>query len=273
MKTAVLGFLRRLAGWWPRGGVLAAHVLAVLTRPLGHGIADDWLVAVFPELTPDRRRTVRQSTWESFLKGEATEAGVRRAKGPRDYPRLVPNPALSALRPPVVVASFHVGPYQALGATLSPLPGEALIVDREQFGARPDVTMVAGGDDEWQRARTFHRALGTVRAGGTVLTMLDGAHTDDYPVSTIHVPMLGRSLPLARGAFALARIGRAPIVPIVLRWRGTAMDATVGDPIAPDLGEERMAAAAAEWLERYLRRVPDEISVFVLERLRPPLRR
>jgi hypothetical protein len=228
---------------------------------------------VFPELTPDRRRAVRQRTWESFLKGEAAEAGLRHGTGTPDYPRLVPNPALNELRPPLVLASFHVGPFQALGATLRTLPGEAAVVAREQFESRPGLTLLHGGVDEWQRARTFNRTLGVLREGGTVLAMLDGTDPDDYPVSTIDVPMLGRSLPLARGVFALARIGKVPIVPIVLRWRGIAMAATIGDPIPSELGEERMAAATADWLEGYLRTTPDEISVFLLERLRPPLRR
>ena len=106
-----------------------------------------------------------------------------------------------------------------------------------------------------------------------MLVILDGYLRNDHSLPTIEVPMLGRSLPLARGAFALARISRTPIVPVVTRWRGTAMEVVVGDPIAPDLGEAGMAAAAGDWIERYLRRMPGEISVFVLERLVPPLPR
>jgi hypothetical protein len=272
LKTTVLAALRRLASWWPHGGVLAAHALAALTRPLGHGIADEWLTELFPDLAPDARRAARQRTWECFLKGEAVGAGVGRGSGSRDYPRLVPNPALDELRPPLIVASFHVGPFQALGAVLRSLPGEAVALAREQYESRPDVTMLYRGHDEWQRARTFRRMVSTLRSGGVALVNLDGFHPDDS-MATIEVPMLGRSLPLARGAFALARIAPAPIVPIVTRWRGTAMEVTVGDPISPEHGEARMAAATGDWLERYLREMPGEISVFLLELMRPPLPR
>ena len=267
----MLAALRRLARLWPRGAVLAAHALASLTRPFGFGIADGWLAEVFPELDRRARRGVRQETWRSFLKGEAADAGVRRRRNLRDYPRIVGWEGRDAPRPPFVVASFHVGPFQALGAVLRSLPGEALIVTREQFVGRDDITMVPEGDDEWQRARAFHRSLAALRGQGLVLVMLDGLRVRGEEVATIEVPMLGRSLPLARGAFALARIGGAPIVPVVVRWRGSGMAVVVGDPVAPDASEEEMAAAMGAWLERYLRENPGEISVFVLDLLRPPL--
>jgi lauroyl/myristoyl acyltransferase len=253
--------------------VVVAHALAAATRPLGFGIADESLAEVFPELDRGARRAVRQQTWESFLKGDAVDSGVRRKKNLRDYPRIVPNAALDALRAPIVVASFHVGPFQALGAVLRSLPGEPFVVTREQFVGRADITMVHEGDDEWQRARTFHRTLSALRSDGVVLVMLDGLRVRGETVPTIEVPVLGRSLPLARGAFALARIGRVPMVPVVTRWRGSAMALTVGDPVPPDIGEEPMAAAVGGWIERYLRENPGEVSVFLLDLLRPPLRR
>jgi lauroyl/myristoyl acyltransferase len=273
LKTVVLAVLRSLSRWWPRGAVLAAHVLASLTRPLGHGIADDWLAAVFPDLPPDPRRAARQRTWESFLKGEALDAAVRRGRGARDYPRAVPNPALSELRAPLVVASFHVGPFQALSAFVHMLPGTPAAVAREQYEARPDMTVLHRGADEWERARTFQRALGELRSGRSVIVSVDGLPVGDHPMPTIEVPMLGRSMPFARGPFALARLGRTPIVPMLTRWRGTAMEVTVGEPVAHDGGEASMAAAVAAWVERYLAERPAEVSVFLLERLRPPLPR
>lgn len=271
-KALVLSLLRRLARAWPHGAVVAAQALAALTRPLRHGVRDDWIAAVFPRLDHDARRAVRQETWESFLKGEAAEAGVRRRRNQRDYPPLLPSEALDALRPPLIVASFHVGPFQALGVVLRSI-GEPYIVTREQFLGRPGSTMLHEGDDELQRARTLNRTVGGLRSGGVVLVMLDGLRVDEATAGTIEVPMLGRSLPLARGAFALARISGVPIVPIVVRWRGTAMAVTIGDRIGPDLGEAGMAAAAGGWLERYLIERPGQIGVFLLDLLRPPVTR
>lgn len=272
-KAAVLFCLRRLARLWPRGAVLAAQAIAVLVRPLRYGVADRWIAAVFPDLDRSERCAVRHETFKSFLKGEAAEAGVRRRRNSRDYPRLLPNPALDALRPPLIVASFHVGPFQALGTVVRSLRGEPFVVTREQFLGRRGITMLHEGDDERQRARTLNRTVAALRSDGVVLVMLDGLRVDDETVPSIEVPMLGRRLPLARGPFALARLSRAPVVPMAARWSGSAMAMTVGDPIAPDLGEAEMAAAAGAWLERYLLERPGDISVFLLDLLRPPLTR
>jgi hypothetical protein len=273
LKATVLAALSWLARRWPHGGVLVAHVLASLTRPLRHGIEAGWLTAAFPDLPRDGLGAVRQRTWENFLKGEALDATVRRGRGTSDYPRALPNPALNRLPARVVVASFHIGPFQALGGFLDALPGPRVALAREQYELRPDMTLLHAGDDEWQRAHAFGRALRELRSGRSVIVTVDGLPVGDHPMPTIEVPMLGRSMPFARGAFALARLGRAPIVPMASRWRGTAMEVTVGEPIAPDRGEGAAAAAVAAWLERYLVERPGEVSVFLLERLRPPLDR
>ena len=263
----MIGALRLLAAAWPRAGVAAAHAFAALTLPLGHGIADADIAAVFPELGPEARRPVRQLTWEAFLKGEAVDAAVRRRTG---YPRVIPSPELTSLRPPLVLASFHVGPHQALAEVLRALPGEVVAIDRGQFARRGGLRLLPAGEDQWARARTFHRTVTALRSGASVFVDLDAFHPDDYDVATIEAPVLGRSLPLARGAFALARIGRVPLVPLVARWRGTAIETTVGEAIDPSAGEQAMAAAAGRFLDEYLRERPGEVSVFVLERLRPP---
>lgn len=266
---AVLGLL---GGRWPSAGVRVADTLARLTGGLGFGIAPEWLTTVFPELTPDALRAARRRTWAAFLKGTALEAGVARV-GRRAYPRLVHDPAFAALEPPVILASMHVGPFQAIGAALRLLPGAKLAVTRGQYEQPADVKVMAGGEDEWARARTFHHALTTLREGGSVLITVDAFTPGEYDVSSIEAPMLGGTVSLARGAFALARVSGVPIRPLVARWRGTQLELSVGEAISPALGEEAMAAATARWVERYLRERPGEISVFLLERLRPPAHR
>jgi hypothetical protein len=269
LKRPVLAALRLLAGVWPRGGIRVAHALAWLTGPFGFGIALEWLAAVFPDLSPDALRAARRGTWSGFLKGEALEAAMVRA-GRRGYPPLVPDPEFTALEPPLIFASFHVGPFQGIGAALRVLPGEAIAVTRGQFEeGRADVTLVSGGESEWERARTFYRAVVALRARSSLLITVDANTPDDYDVSTIDAPMFGGTLPLARGAFALSRVSGVPITPLVARWRGTELEVVVGDPISPDLGEAAMAAATARWVEDYLRERPGESSVFMLERLRP----
>ena len=267
MKSLVVGALRSLGGWSVRLAVLVAATIARLTQPLGHGIADDWLAGVFPELDARGRRTARQRTWENFLKGEAVRIAATRGR----YAPLVTNPGLEALRPPLVLASFHVGPYEAIGAALSRLPGEVVALDRGQFGRVPHVTVLPRGENAAARSRAFSAALTALRSGGFVFVNVDAYEPDKQEVSTIEVPLLGRTLPLARGAFALARIAQVPIVPIVPRWRGNAIEVEIGEPMRLDARGERAAAeVTAAWIERYLRERPGETSVFMLERLRPP---
>jgi len=268
LKRLVVGALRSLAAFWPRAGVGVAHALAAITRPLGHGIADEWLARTFPELSPAARRGVRQRTWASFLKGEAVDAAVMHRSGRRAYPRLVAGGAIHELSPPLILASFHVGPHQALAAVLRALPADVLGIDRGQFAPRGDFTLLPAGEDEWERARTFHRALAGLRAGAFVFVDLDAHDPEEFDVSTIDAPVLGRTLPLARGAFALARISGTPIVPLVARWRGTAIEVVIGDAIPAVASERDMALAAGAWIDGYLRDRPGEISVFLLERLR-----
>jgi hypothetical protein len=269
LKRLVVGALRSLAAFWPRAGVGAANALAAITRPFGRGIAVEWLARTFPDLGPEARRTVRQRTWASFLKGEAVDAAVRHRSGRRAYPRLVRSAAIHELRPPLILASFHIGPHQALAAVLRSLPADVLGIDRGQFRPRGDFTLLPAGEDEWERARTFHRALAGLRAGAFVFVNLDAHHPDEFDVSTIDVPVLGRTLPLARGAFALARLSGAPVVPLVARWHGTAIEVVMGDAIPAAESERDMALAAGAWIDGYLRDRPGEISVFLLERLRP----
>jgi hypothetical protein len=270
VKPLVVGALRLLGRRSVRLGVLVAAMLARLTRPLGHGIAEEWLSAVFPELDRRARLGARQRTWENFLKGEAVSIAATHGR----YPSLVPNPRLAALQPPLVLASFHVGPFAAMGAALERLPGEVVALDRGQFGTLPNITVLPRGENPADRSRAFNAALTALRSSGFAFVNVDAFAPDHLEVSTIEVPMLGRTLPLARGAFALARIADVPIVPIAARWRGNALEVEIGEPTRMDAdGERGMAEATAAWIECYLRERPGETSVFMLERLRPPFQR
>jgi hypothetical protein len=265
LKRLVLGCLRRLAARSPRLGLLLAELVLVVTRRRRQGIADGQIAALFPRLDAAARRAVSTRTWENFLKGEAAEAAVIGGR----YPPLLAGPRLRALRPPLVVASFHVGPFPALGAALAELPGEVLGLDRGQFGAGTGVKVIPGGEDEGARARAFHAALAALRRGDSVCLTVDGQHPDEFAVATIEVPLLGRTLPLARGAFALARLADVPVVPVVARWRGGGVEVEAGKAVEPGRGEEATARAIAAWFEDYLLARPGEITPFLLARLRP----
>jgi lauroyl/myristoyl acyltransferase len=268
LKTALIRALRLFASRRPRLAFSLAGGLAWLSRPLGRGIGEERLAGVFPELSPDELRAARRRTWSTFLRGEALDAALARPNRRPVNPELVPQSALDELRAPLIIASFHIGPFAALGAALERLPGDVLAVHRGGFAPRPGVTHVHIGPGEWERARVFHRAVTTLRGGGFLFTAVDGHAVDGYYASTVDAPMFGGTVSFARGAFALARITGTPIVLLAARWRGSRVEVAVSDPIAPEGGEEAMATGAARWLESYLREFPGEMSLRMLEILR-----
>jgi hypothetical protein len=271
LKAALIKMLRRFAGRWPRLAFSLAPPLARVLQPLNRSITEERLAEVFPELATGPVRAARRRSWANILQAEALLASLGRPDGQRGEPEIVPNPDLAALRPPLILASFHVGIFPAVGAALARLPGDVLVVHRARFTPRPGFTLVLRGEDEWERARTFHRAVTSLRSGGFVFTTLDGGYGEDgYDAAAVDAPMLGGTISLARGGFALARITRTPIVPLVARRCGRRIEFSCGDPISPAQGEEAMAAAAAQWLGDYLLEFPGEISSRTLQILRSP---
>jgi hypothetical protein len=260
--------VRLLAARWPRASYLAARLLAWLGQPLGRGVPAERLAELFPDLPPAAVRAARRRTWSTYVRGEALNAAVAVPERRPFYPRSRPHPAVDRLRPPLIIGAFHVGPYAALGVALRTLPGEVLVVHHGPAASRQDVSLLRVGDSEWERARGFHRSVTTLRSGGFVVTALDGYGGQyGYAGSTVEAPMFGGTATLARGPFALARITDTPIVLLVGRWRGNSVEVTCGEPLVPG-DETTMAAAAAAWLEAYLREFPGEVSARTLEILR-----
>jgi hypothetical protein len=272
VRPALVHALRLGATRWPRLAFLLARPLAWLLEPLNPGISEERVAAVFPQLAPGRVKTLRRRSWANFLRAEAlASAAVQLAQGRHTRSELVPNPALDELRPPLILVSFHMGLLSAVGTVLRRLPGDVLVVVQRPGGLapRPGVTLVPMGEDEWERARTFHRAITSLRSGAFVFTTLDGFGEGGYEAATVDAPMLEGMITLSRGAFALARITRTPIVPLVARKCGRKVEIACGEPIPPTQGDEAMAGAAAYWLGEYLREFPGEISLRTLEIFRP----
>ena len=97
---------------------------------------------------------------------------------------------------------------------------------------------------------------------------------------TTGVPCLGRSVPLARGPFALARLTRARLVPAVARWNDAGrIDIVVGQALGmdsagpPAIVEASAAASAGRWFDGYAREHPQELWFCTLRWLAsaPPL--
>lgn len=176
------------------------------------------------------------------------------------YPRVISGPDPGDLPAPLVLATFHMGPLAALGGLVERLPGPVCI----PVGAGGVVTRQAryvptlGG--ETQRAAAVMEALRTLRGGGYALVLVDGFGTARMPQT-----VLGREVSLSRGAFALARLADAPVLPLAVRWRGPAVEILAGQVIEP-ADEASMAKAMVVWLDGYLHEYPGELS-YALARL------
>jgi hypothetical protein len=170
------------------------------------------------------------------------------------YPRIAAGPEPQSVSGPMVLVSWHMGAYETLGAFLARLPGEVLSLRMSSGGSTPGITRVAvGGLDEWQRVQVTKRAVTTLRAGGFVFLAIDGPGS-----SFVEMEVFGGSVFAAAGAFALAKLAGAPMVPITARWRGDKVDVIVGEAIPPG-DPSTMAAALGRWLEGYLRENPREL--------------
>lgn len=211
--------------------------------------------------TSDVNRILRRF-WSTHVRTQLLGGWIRRDRAAPIHALVRSNDAVGALRPPMIIGTFHIGPIYGLGVLSERLQGEPLVLRGQQFPferpKRPNVDLIRGGDQE--RAATFHRAIERLRDQGFVILALDPKEAQ-----RIAAPFLGGTLHLARGAFAMARIARVPIVPVVARWDGNAIDLIVGDPLPISDDEQALAASAARWLETYLRERPGELSYRVLE--------
>ena len=185
--------------------------------------------------------------------------------------------ALSALRPPLLLGTFHVGAVHALEPALEQLPGPVLALRHGPLHtAAPPLEIVSTEGDEQRRAAVFHRALTHLLQGGGFVVLA----LDVVPGIGLQVPCLGRTIELARGPFALARLTGAPLVPLVARWRRSGVEVLTGEPldpreteptldaaVDPTAWESALAAATARWLERYLQGAPAELGLGLLRSL------
>jgi len=191
---------------------------------------------------------VRRRIWKNHVRTQLLEGWTDR-DGMAPLRMLVrPNDAIAQLQPPLIIGTFHVGPTYGLGVLSERLNGETFVL-RGPMGAT-----------DQQRAATFHRAIERLRSNGFVIVALD-----PNEAQRIAAPFFEGTLQLARGPFAMSRVARVPIVPVVARWDGDAIELIVGEALPVSDDEKAIAEAAARWLESYLREQPGELSYRVLE--------
>jgi len=256
-QRAIIRILAALATWAPSLAFRISDFIASLVWPR---FTFERAETLFGLSRRDARR-VTVHTRNALLRNQILRQML--VSGDLESARhlVVPTQSLEALRPPIILGTFHLGALLALGAALERVPGRVLVLRRRVSGAavpsRLTIELTEG--DEQHRARVFYRALDWLRGGDSVFMPLDPEEA-----VRIAVPFRGRSLLLARGPFAMSRIMQVPIVPIIARWRGSRIEIIVGDPIAPADDEAAIAAEAAAWLERYLLESPLDISKRIL---------
>ncbi|HEX2835827.1 MAG TPA: hypothetical protein VHW00_22655 [Thermoanaerobaculia bacterium] len=173
----------------------------------------------------------------------------------------LPDARIAKLPHPLIIGTFHLGALAAVGSMFAELPSNVLVLRATPKFTKPlpHVTIETTRGDEQHRARVFHRAIQFLQDGHFVFVPLDPEES-----ARLAAPFRGRTLQLARGPFALARITGAPILPMIARWNGWSVELVLGEIIPASSDEAQLAAAAAKWLEDYLDRHPSEISERVI---------
>lgn len=258
------GPLPRLALLHPRGAFAAAAALGSLrNRVSRRWPSPEQVRTLFPHLTLPQAARVAWEIAAAEARNRVLVECLRRAGAAPVRPLVRAHGAFAALRPPVLFGTFHVGALHALGPVVERLPGPVLAFRLGRlYEVGPAVEVVSTEGDEQGRAAVFHQALAHLRAGGFVVMALDVV-----PGEGLSTSCLGHPLELARGPFALARIAGVPLVPLAARWRPDGIEALTGEEISSTGSEAAMAAAAAVWLDGYLRENPAEISLGLLRTL------
>ncbi len=250
-RRSPLRALAALAPHAPRTVDAAIRAIARATYGrVGVTIDREDLRRLMPELSPGEADAVSRQAWLNHVRFLTLRPS--RLRDRRDFVReaLVDDGGLSRISGPAVLALIHTGPFFILEEALRrvPAPVAVLLMGDAPPGDGNLTFHTSVGDGHGMRA--FSAGLATLKGGGFVVVGVDA-----NPLSML-VPWFDRTIPLARGAFALSRIARAPIVPLVLRWEGCGGRVVLGDPIAPLASDQAGAEALIGWMEAYVRANP-----------------
>jgi lauroyl/myristoyl acyltransferase len=253
---ALVALLRPVARRSVPAAFRLSDSVAAVSVALRRGPKARELARVFPTLPEAERRAAIRANWRTQLRNFLLQAIVLERGSIGALQPLIQEFDVDALQPPLILATFHTGPTLALAALAERLGTSvaAIRLSEMKVPRAPHVKVMQTGGSEEQRAAIFIDAVRHLRADGFALMAVD---SEAY--GTLKVPFLGRRIAFARGAFAMARMTGAPIVPIVARWEGDAIAWTVG-PRLRGTDEEPLAAATAAWLESYVRARPSEYS-------------
>lgn len=236
-----------------------ADAAALLRRPLrSHPVSQ--FRRAFPQLSLSEARVLRGHVLAMEIRNHVAFE-MSNAGGIVPPETLVLPAGLEArLRSGCVLVSFHAGPFRFL-ETAAQRAGVVL------HSVAPDASRELA-------PRMLHDAIRAMRLGQAPLFLADGAG------DRLAVPFGEHEITLARGAFALARMSGAPIVPLLIVWRGLRAHVLPGPELDPPrskggtLGESLaietgLATRVAEWLSGHLQQAPQDVSLAVLRRIRP----
>lgn len=264
---ALEGGLARLAERRPRLAFASAAAVGHLRNRLSRRWpSPEQVRTLFPGLDEQTAERVAWSIGGIEARNRLLIDRIRMAGNGPLAPLVRTRESFSALRPPLILGFFHAGAVQALSAAIERLPGPVLALRQGLLHPpRPPVRVESTEGDGQHRAMVLQRALTHLGAGGFVVVALDVV-----PGAGLRVSCLGRTIELARGPFAMARLTGAPLLPLAARWRGGEVEIETGDPLAappaaaPEVWENALATAAARWLERYLLSSPAEVGLGLL---------
>ncbi len=263
IRAAVRGLLVALAGRSPRLLYGAVDRVARLTAPLTSRPAQvDRVRAVFAHLGRGEARRVTRELHASALKSRVLGIALAGARGEPAYPPVAVDAAFASVRGPVILATFHGDAVGALGELVRRVPGEVAALHRMEWSVPGNVAGRYVGDADADSVAAFFDALATLRRGGCVLLTVDGARNGGHAVS-----LVGRTAMFQRGAFALARLSGAPILPLFARWSAATVDVACAPTIAAGGDEPAMARAMAGALERHLLAHPAAVGAQLLRQL------
>ncbi len=244
LAAAALGQLRAvLSGRWPSARDVAALY--------GSGRFESRRVAFAIAVHEARNRLVVRRVSGQSLAPFAPLVRFRDAR------------AAAALRPPLVLVTAHIGALYLLDLGLEQVAGPRTVLRwsavHEPF-PEEEIAATAGGLEA--RTEALRRGLGALRTGKFVVTTLDGPHGAGRPGT-----LLGRSLAVGRGGFALARASGARVAPLAALWEGGRVVVELGAAVAMGTDSQDGPQQVVRWFERLLRRSPGQISLGLLRQL------
>ncbi|MBS0203228.1 MAG: hypothetical protein JSS49_10045 [Planctomycetes bacterium] len=178
----------------------------------------------------------------------------------------------------------HFGPkyavapaFQHLGVPIAMfqgiLPPALNKSDVEQFAAQlPGMEYYWINDRSTNRAMHLKRAVERLQRGDMVATAIDAGH-GEVLMDTV---FFGHQIQVARGAAVLARLTKAPLIPLTLTWgEGWTIDVRIHEPITlpqstPLNGPEidvALTHAAVRFFDNYLRNAPEQLRLDRIARL------